>query len=100
MELDPILDTMPGGFLSFADDGRIIAANQTLLELVGLTKQDIAGQHLEKILTVASRIFHQTHFFPLLKMSGRADEIYLSLSSASGEEVPVLVNGVRVQLKD
>lgn len=91
--MDDLLNTAPCGFLSFADDGRIEAVNATLLRL--LAHEELRGRHVETILPVASRIFYQTHFFPLLKLRGEVEEIYFSLRTASGEDLPVLVNAAR-----
>jgi sigma-B regulation protein RsbU (phosphoserine phosphatase) len=40
-------------------------------------------------------MFYQTHLFPLIRMHGKAEEIFLSLRSRSGESIPVLLNAVR-----
>lgn len=93
--MDELLNTAPCGFLTFADDGTITAANATLVRLLGHEADELPDQRLEAILPVASRIFYQTHFFPLLKMHGRAEEIYFSLRAKNGEDIPVLVNAVR-----
>jgi PAS domain S-box-containing protein len=93
--MDELLNTAPCGFLTFTDDGTIGAVNATLLRLLGHEAQGLVGQPVESILPVASRIFYQTHFFPLLKMHGKAEEVYFSLRTASGEDIPVLVNAVR-----
>ena len=53
------------------------------------------GQQVEKLLATGSRIFHQTHFFPLVKMHGRAQEIFMLLRSRDGEDVGVLCNALR-----
>ena len=94
--MDSLLDTAPCGFVSFGDDGRILAANATLLRWLGYDGPDtLNGRHVETLLPVASRIFYQTHFFPLLKLTGQVEEVYLSLRTAEGGELPVLVNAVR-----
>src|SRR3954463_12455030 len=93
--MSDLLDDAPCAFVSFADDGVICTVNQTLLRLLGCQRSDLIGQHVERMLAVGSRIFYQTHFFPLLKMRGEAEEIYLTLRTAGGDEVPVLVNGRR-----
>ena len=93
--IDERLDTAPCGFLSLSDDGKVVLANQTLAELVGVPAEEIRGGYVESILTRGSRVFYQTHLFPLLKLHGRAEEIYLTLMSRGGEEIPVLVNAVR-----
>ncbi|HEV3469449.1 MAG TPA: STAS domain-containing protein [Pyrinomonadaceae bacterium] len=93
--MDELLNNAPCGFLAFADDGRVLAANATLLGWLGRGEGEVVGRHFEALLPPGGRIFYQTHFFPLLKLHGRAEEIYLSLRSAGGEDVPVLVNAAR-----
>ncbi len=93
--MDELLNTAPCGFLSFTDDGRIVLVNATLLELLGYESDELTGRHFEMLLPVASRIFYQTHLFPLLKLHDRVEEVYFSLRSKGGAEIPVLVNASR-----
>ncbi|MCT7948539.1 diguanylate cyclase [Ancylothrix sp. C2] len=94
-QIDELLNMAPCGFLSFTDDGTIAMINATLLELLGYELEDLRGRKIETILPIASRIFYQTHFFPILKLHGKAEEIYFSLRSKHGKDVPILVNAVR-----
>ncbi|HEY9881924.1 MAG TPA: diguanylate cyclase [Leptolyngbyaceae cyanobacterium] len=94
-QIDEVLDTAPCGFLSFSDDGTIVLINATLLELLGMALNEVCGRKIECLLPIASRIFYQTHFFPLLKLHGKAEEVYFSLRSKQGESIPMLVNGTR-----
>ena len=64
--LDELLNTVPCGFLTFTDDGKIVVVNATLLQLLGYELDELRGQRIDSILPMASRIFYQTHFFPLL----------------------------------
>lgn len=57
-------------------------------------KEVINRLRFEDLLTGGSRIFYKTHFLPMLMMQGKVDEIFLSLSSKSGKEYPVLMNMV------
>ncbi|HEY0099404.1 MAG TPA: ATP-binding protein [Pyrinomonadaceae bacterium] len=93
--MDDLLNTAPCGFLSFNDDGKIMLVNATLLNLLGYEPDELPGRHVESLLTVASRIFYQTHLFPLLKLHDRVEEVYFSLRAKDGAEIPVLVNAVR-----
>jgi PAS domain S-box-containing protein len=93
--LDPLLDSAPCGFVSFLDDGRVRVANRTLLDMLGYSLDEVLDKHVEMILAVGSRIFYQTHFFPLLRLHGRADEVFLLLRGKDGEDVAVLANAVR-----
>lgn len=70
-------------------------SNATLLQLLQYAPGELEGRNIESLLPLAGRIFYQTHFFPLLKLHGKVEEIYFSLRSQSGKEVPVLANGVR-----
>ena len=92
-DLDPLLDTAPCGFLSLDDAGIVHIANSTLAELVGRPRGEIEGQHIDRLLSVAGRIFYTTHMFPLLRLHGHADELYLPLLRADGTELPVLATG-------
>ncbi|MBA3530649.1 MAG: response regulator [Ardenticatenales bacterium] len=93
--MDSLLDNAPCGFLSFTDTGTIVGINATLLELLGYSPGELEGGHIESILSMAGRIFYQTHFFPLLKLHTRVEEVYLLLRSRGGENVPVLANALR-----
>ncbi|HYE16607.1 MAG TPA: STAS domain-containing protein, partial [Pyrinomonadaceae bacterium] len=95
--MDELLNTAPCGFLAFADDGTILTANGTLLGWLRRGAGELAGRHVESILPPGGRIFYQTHFFPLLKLHGRAEEIYLSLRRADGADLPVLANAARTE---
>jgi PAS domain S-box-containing protein len=93
--LGELLDHAPCGFVSFADDGTITAANATLHALLGYARGELEGRRLETILTVGSRIFYQTHFFPLVRLHGHAEEIFLLLRDRAGADVGVLANVAR-----
>lgn len=93
--VDDLLNAAPCGFLSFANDGTIELANVSLLDMLGYEREELAGWHVERILTVGSRIFYQTHWFPLLRLHGRAEEIFLMLRSKTGEDIGALVNAAR-----
>ena len=90
-----LLDTAPCGFVSFADDSRILQINTTLLERLDYERAALIDQPLERILTVGSRIFHQTHFFPLVKLHGRAQEVFILFRARDGGDVGMLCNAVR-----
>lgn len=96
-EIAGLIDRIPCGFISFADDGTVGAVNATLLEMLGLERENVVGRHIEKILTVGSRIFYQTHLFPLLRMHGHAEEIFIMLRAADGHDEAALLNAVRRQ---
>lgn len=93
--MDVSMNTAPCGYVAVADDGTVLEINQTLAEMLGFTRIEILGWHVEKILPPGGRIFYQTHVFPLLKLQGVVEEIYIALRTKEGRDIPVLLNGVR-----
>ena len=89
------LNTAPCGYLIFSDDGRIVAVNETLAHLLGYETEALVGQPFELILGVGGKIFYHTHLFPVLKLHGGAEEVYLSLRTRAGADISVLANAVR-----
>lgn len=93
--IDSLLDRAPCGFVAFADDGTMLAVNATLAEMLGYSRVELQGWHLQKILPPGGRVFYNTHVFPILKMHGAAEEIYIALRTKDGRDIPMLMNGIR-----
>jgi PAS domain S-box-containing protein len=93
--LGSLLDEAPCGFVSFADDGTITVANTTLAHMLGYGRGELEGRRIESLMSVGARIFYQTHFFPLVRLHGHAEEIFLLLKDKDGAEVGVLANAAR-----
>src|SRR4051794_29577985 len=98
--MEPLLDSAPFGFVVVTDDGHVEAANRTMCEILDLPREKIVGHHVDGFFTTPSRIFYQSHVFPTLKLQGRINEVYVSLRSGAGDEVPVLLNARRHEGRD
>lgn len=90
-----LIDMAPCGVFAFADDGALLQVNETLTSVLQYDKAALIGKNVESIFTLPTRIFFQTHFFPLVKMHGHAEEIYITLLSSDGRHLPVLLNAKR-----
>lgn len=88
----------PFGYFVFFDDGTLDHINSTAASLLKLNAEDITNQSVEKIFTLSTRIFYQTHFFPLVKMKGHAEEIFVTLLASDGKHIPVLLNAQRIAI--
>ncbi len=93
-------DEAPCIYFSLADDGTLLEVNELLCKSLGYEKAELAGQKGDIIFTIPTRIFQQTHFFPLLKMQGHAEEIFISLLKKNGDHLPVLINAQRKVLAE
>jgi phosphoserine phosphatase RsbU/P len=90
-----LYDLAPCGYLTTAADGTICKANQTFLTMVGYTLPEVVGKlRFPQLLTAGGRIYHETHYAPMLHMSGAAREIALDLRHRDGHVIPVLVNAI------
>ncbi|MGW3669278.1 PP2C family protein-serine/threonine phosphatase [Streptomyces sp. NPDC005141] len=89
---EDLYEHAPCGYLSTLLDGRIAKVNTTLLDWLGYRRDDLLGRkHFSDLLTVGGRIYHETHFAPLLRMQGEVSGIALELKAADGSRIPVLV---------
>ena len=88
-----LFELAPCGYVVTADDGVIIRANAEFHRLVGLPVGDVVStRSLTSLLSVAGRIFLETHLLPMLRTSAVVREIDLDLVRPDGSRVPVLVN--------
>ncbi len=88
--MNDLLNSAPCGYLAFAEDGTIVMANHTLSRWLGYMNDELAGKSIESIFNLATRIFYNTHFFPLLKLHTKAEEIFISLQTKDRNTIPVI----------
>ncbi|MFI6093388.1 PP2C family protein-serine/threonine phosphatase [Streptomyces sp. NPDC051218] len=92
---DDLYEMAPCGYLSTLMDGTIAKVNTTLLDWLGMKRQAVVGQiRFADLLTVGGKLYHETHFAPLLRMQGELRGIALELKGADGSRLPVLVSSV------
>ncbi|WP_392757919.1 SpoIIE family protein phosphatase [Streptomyces sp. LN590] len=89
---EDLYEHAPCGYLSTLLDGQIAKVNTTLLDWLGYERGDLVGRkHFSDLLSVGGRLYHETHFAPLLRMQGEISGIALELKAADGSRLPVLV---------
>lgn len=90
---EELYDAAPCGFLSTALDGTVIKVNATLLDWLGLERHEVVGRmRFADLLTVGGKLYHETHFAPLLSLRGEIGGIALEMRTATGGRLPVLVS--------
>lgn len=88
-----IYNLSPGYLFSFNNSGILTRINSTLLAALGREHDEVVNKlKIEELLTPGTRIFFQTHLFPLIKMQGSAKELFLTLRAKDGSRVPALLN--------
>ncbi|MEV7060647.1 SpoIIE family protein phosphatase [Streptomyces microflavus] len=88
---EELYEQAPCGYLSTLMDGTIAKINTTLLDWLGLERSRVVGRmRFADLLTVGGKLYHETHFAPLLQMKGEVSGIALDIKGAAGR-MPVLV---------
>jgi phosphoserine phosphatase RsbU/P len=90
-----LFDEAPCGLVVTKEDGTILRANLTFSNWIGFRQPDLRGRRFQDLLTMGGRIFHQTHWAPLMQMQGSVAEVKLDLLHQDRHTVTMLLNGVR-----
>jgi sigma-B regulation protein RsbU (phosphoserine phosphatase) len=91
-DLEDLYENAPCGYLSLEPSGRIIKANRTLCHWLGYQTDTLIGRRLHDLLSIAGRMFFETHIAPLLRMQGFFNEVALDLITDKGERLSVIAN--------
>jgi phosphoserine phosphatase RsbU/P len=89
--IEDLYDNAPCGYVSTLLDGTIAKINNTLLGWLGRDRAELIGrQRFIDLLTAGSRLYHETHMAPLLRMQDEVNAIALELRVGDGSTLPVL----------
>jgi sigma-B regulation protein RsbU (phosphoserine phosphatase) len=92
-DLELFYHRAPCGFLSTAPDGLIADVNQTFLTWTGFPRESLVGKRrLVELLSVGGRLYHDTHYLPMLLMQDHVREIAVEVVCADRRRLPVLLN--------
>lgn len=98
---EDLFEHAPCGYLSTSLDGTLLKVNRTFESWTGLAREDLVGKRrFSELLSGGGRIYHETHYAPLLRMQGQVREIALEIVCADGSRLPVLVNSTLVKGPD
>jgi sigma-B regulation protein RsbU (phosphoserine phosphatase) len=92
---DTLFEGAPCGLIVTKEDGTILRANRIFCDWIGMTEPELRAQRFQNLLTMGGRIFHQTHWAPLMHIQRAVAEVKLDLVHRDGHTVTVLLNGVR-----
>jgi sigma-B regulation protein RsbU (phosphoserine phosphatase) len=97
--LEQLLDEVPVGLLVTDASGTVLEANGTLCRWTGYAAHELVGRKkLHDLLTVGGRIFHQTHWLPILQIQGSISEVKFELRRADGGLLTAMLNAVRKEV--
>jgi phosphoserine phosphatase RsbU/P len=98
---EDLYEHAPCGYLSTLPDGTVTRVNATLLSWTGYHRDDLVGKRrFVELLSPGGRIYHETHYAPLLSMQGSARELAFDMVCSDGSRLPVLINANLVRTPD
>jgi phosphoserine phosphatase RsbU/P len=95
IEAQALLDAAPCALMCTTADGTLVRVNRTFCNWVGYSADELLHKlKFQDLLSVGGRIFHQTHWAPLLAMQGSISEVKLDLLQRDGSPVPIVINAI------
>ena len=83
------------GLARTTEEGVFVLVNQTFCNWIGREPDDLIGKiRLQDLLSMGGKIFHQTHWAPLLQMQKSVSEVKLEVMLPSGQSVPMVMNAL------
>lgn len=89
--VEDLYEHAPCGQLATGPDRRILSVNETLVRWLGRSREELIGTPFPELLTVGSRIHFETHFAPLLHLTGELQGVTVDLITAGGARLPTLI---------
>jgi phosphoserine phosphatase RsbU/P len=87
-----LFDDAPCGLLFAGPDRRITAVNRTLARWLGYQPEALVGTVFTDLFSVGGRIHFETHFAPLLHITGELSALAIELVTADRSRLPVLIS--------
>jgi phosphoserine phosphatase RsbU/P len=93
---EALFDDAACGLARTTSEGVFMQVNTMFCTWTGYGPEELVGRlRLQDLLTMGGRIFHQTHWSPLLQMQNSISEVKLEVVHRSGKAVPMLMNAFR-----
>ncbi|MGJ5631772.1 PAS domain S-box protein [Nostoc sp. CALU 1950] len=95
-EVEDLYDNAPCGYHSLDSEGRLLKVNETELQWLGYTREEMIGQPLVNFFTQASRLSFAENY-PRFKKQGSLKDLELDIVCKDGTVFPVLVSATAVK---
>ncbi|MDZ7960971.1 MAG: PAS domain S-box protein [Aulosira sp. DedQUE10] len=98
-ELADLYNNAPCGYHSLDTDGRFVNINDTELQWLGYSYEEIIGQRFIDYVTEASRLVF-LHNYPKFKNRGWIKDLEFDMVCKDGSILPILLNATAVKTED
>ncbi|OLP15777.1 hypothetical protein BST81_24490 [Leptolyngbya sp. 'hensonii'] len=98
-EIQDLYNNAPCGYHSLDADGRIININDTELQWLGYSREEVMGQSITRFMTNKSKQLFQATY-PIFKAQGWVKDLEFDLIGQDGTLFPVLISATAVKSAD
>ena len=92
LDFEDMIQNAPCGYVSLSPGGRIEHANRTFLGWTSHASEQLIGKRFSDVLTMAGRIYYETHIAPLLRIQGTFEEFAIDVLRADGQPLQMIAN--------
>ena len=92
LDFEDMIQNAPCGYVSLSPGGRIEHANRTFLGWTSHASEQLIGKRFSDVLTVAGRIYYETHIAPLLRIQGTFEKFAIDVLRADGQPLQMIAN--------
>src|SRR4051812_29998963 len=89
-----MFENAPCAYLTLLPNGRVRRVNNTLLDWTGHSAEHMTGKRFSDFLTIAGRIYFETHIAPLLRMQGFFNEFAIDMVTNAGAPLQMIANAI------
>ena len=98
MDPERLYNQAPCGYITFLPDGRIIRVNDTLVNWLGYSSDELLNDmKFGDLLSKGGQIHYEMFFRPMLKVSGSVKELSYELQTRGGAVIHVLFGAVGIK---
>lgn len=93
------LAQLPCGYISVNEHYTIVDVNHTFLNWTHFEKNELIGQHIEKLFTPSNKLIFHSYFYPNMALYQQVDELFIHIKGKDGETIPCLVNAIKQEIE-
>ncbi|WNG82409.1 SpoIIE family protein phosphatase [Mycobacterium sp. ITM-2016-00316] len=91
LDFEDFWNNSPSGHLILTADGRIVSANSTIIDWLRYPDRALHEKSFSDLLTTGGKIHYETHFVPLLRMTGTLEGVTVDMLTADGARLPMFL---------
>ena len=90
---DDFFESSLCGFVITDGHGKITRVNKCAANWLNGIPSHFVGKRISDIFSVGSKIYFETHLWPLLRIQGEFDEVSVELADTGKGKLPIYING-------